>query len=282
MKKQLWAGFILCILKKTKFLFYFSFFINLVMATPLQGENLVNSDDFRSFDDRINTYFENKNFDALTKTVDKATTQYYCKIVMVLLRLGAKSSHKSTQKEILNHYLEGTLGQHSHIPLKVRASTIDLLKLDAEFANNLDPETWSKYRSVAAKLVFSAWYGLKRSLDKNFAKERKPFLNISPPIETGLPAGVDPKAIKDLDLRKKYELSIADNAEKTKFYNAQYALRKIDRKFSEKAEKYLIDVYTKPPYAHDELEKLADRRILGVDSVEELLSSVGKNSNSDR
>lgn len=255
---------------------YFILDIETGKVNAMQDEQMEILSEFEKFNNQIDAYYNNSDIEGLIKTGEEVDIQYYRQTVTICLRLGTKDLREDRQQETLNYYLKGSLGEYSSLPLKVQMSIVDFLKNDVRFSKNLNSQDCSKYRTIAAKLVFNAWNRLRRSLDKNFDMNKKPFLNVSPPIETGMPSGVTPEAIKDPVLREKYEKEIADNLIKIKYYNQQYVLHEMDKQFSDDAEKYLIDVYSKLPFALKELELFANPEILGNDTVGRLLTSVRK------
>ena len=78
-------------------------------------------------------------------------------------------------------------------------------------------------------------------------------------LETGLPAGVDPKGISDARIRAQYEKDIADNQAKTKIYNFQYRLREIARACSDAFERHISLRYSKS--CEEELVGLIDETV---------------------
>ena len=138
------------------------------------------------------------------------------------------------------------------------------------------PPDWGKDRSDKAKLWLHALRRLEQETDINFDFSDRPYLNIPPPQETGLPSGVAPEAIKDPWLRAQYEAAIQANAEKARKYNHQFMMRHLNETFTRRAERYLIGTYAKPPFAVDELKRLLDANLKDVGRKERILSGVRK------
>lgn len=217
---------------------------------------------------------ENMVQDEQRQRTEQTERVKYTRMLKTCLRLAIKDSRDHSEQEVFEAHLSDLLGEHSNIPLELEMSVIEFLQNDILFARDLFPKTWSRYRRLAAEVLIHTWQRISASLDKDFDTDDKPFINLAPPRETGLPSGVAPKAIKDPILRKKYEQAIADNAKKAKYYSEQSQLRMLDKHFSEKAERYLREIYTRPPVALDELVQLLDPDVLGKDTVERLLASV--------
>ncbi len=157
------------------------------------------------------------------------------------------------------------------------------LRLETQFLGFLERDlaatawAWSKERSAKAKVWLTAWGRLERLINRNFDFSKRPLLNIAPPPETGLPAGVAVSAIKDRRLRAQYEIALAANEKKAEEYNRQMRLKTIDRSLPKNAEAYLVRVYSRTPYNSQELSRYLI--MYGFDSQirERILNQVEKN-----
>lgn len=176
---------------------------------------------------------------------------------------------------IVNDFYNEKIYQLSQKYIFTALSKSDSFSLDSEvkllpfLAIALAPSTaptdvtsaWAKERNIKAKLWLHAWFRLEKEIDRKFNFNDKPFLNITPPVETGLPSGVAPEAIKDARLRALYEAEITANAKKARIYNRQYILRQIEKEFPQKAENYIVSAYSKSPINPNELEQLLNTYI---------------------
>lgn len=82
-------------------------------------------------------------------------------------------------------------------------------------------------RLIALLMVLAA---VDEESDPSFDPSDVPSLSVTPPVVHGvvLDSGIDPKHVKDPQARKEYEQAIARNAEKSRRYNFQIGLRRID------------------------------------------------------
>jgi hypothetical protein len=121
---------------------------------------------------------------------------------------------------------------------------------------------WQKKRSAEAKLWASFWQKLERSIDADWNVRDRPMLSVPPP-----------NGSKDPNVLAEYNAEVEKNAGKTRKYNQQYKLRKLQKQFLPKAEKYFIRAYSLPPSNIDELRQyLAD--IADTSSKERILTTV--------
>lgn len=158
----------------------------------------------------------------------------------------------------------------------------ELLSYLQEDLNPENSKDWIKERSEKAKLWLHGWRRLEKETDSGFNIKDRPFLNIVPPAETHLPAGVAPEAIKDAKLRAEYTAAIAANAEKARKYNRQYILRRDGPAFIKQAKEYLVRAYSKPPQNTEELRKYLTTYITDTTARRTLLSELRKNFQRDR
>jgi hypothetical protein len=115
---------------------------------------------------------------------------------------------------------------------------------------------------------------LLAEIKKDFNFEDLPDENIQPPLETGLPAGIDPMHIEDSILRKRYEMEIEKNRLKTEIYNKQIQLHQIFNDYPTKLENYLLDVYSANQEDIVSLNKLFKQTALEEPFQKKIISSL--------
>lgn len=116
--------------------------------------------------------------------------------------LGVKQAALETEFQLLNH--------HQYASLQLGWSN------DENYA--------AQRKSITLKWI-NAWSKLETDLDSNFNHDAVPMLNVAPPEASGMPAGVDPKAIEDPKLRVEYEKAIEANAQHLAYYTRQIQVR---------------------------------------------------------
>lgn len=126
----------------------------------------------------------------------------------------------------------------------------------------------AEQRAEAAKVILHVYARLVSNTDPTFDFSRRPFLNISPPLETGLPSGVSPDSIKDENLRRQYEEEIRKNAQHIKAYNMQSLLRRLKEQYGSLIEQCLIGMYSQGPA--DELHELLNQFKIGEDAKDRI------------
>lgn len=142
---------------------------------------------------------------------------------------------------------------------------------------------WTRERREKTILWLHALRRLEKQRDSSFdINDRKnlPSMRVSPPSETGLPAGTPPSAIKDLRLRAKYEAAIAENRRKSKRVDQQLPLLLRGPQFKTRAERWLIQAYSQPPVRTAELKSYLRIYMQDEKARQRILSEVEKNAKS--
>ncbi|MGD0838334.1 MAG: hypothetical protein ABSB49_16975 [Polyangia bacterium] len=109
------------------------------------------------------------------------------------------------------------------------------------------------------QLLLAAFNHIDAKIKPDFNFRDLPAVNIAPPPETGLPAGVDPSGIADPTIRARYETEIAANQAKAKLYEFQLGLRKAERTCTDSFDRHVYMHYTKSSEA--DLAKLIDETV---------------------
>lgn len=138
-------------------------------------------------------------------------------------------------------------------------------------------QEWAQQRKKDVEVRFHAWKRLIDSIDPKWDPNDKFVRNVAPPLETGLPSGVVPEAIKDPKLRAEYEEAIDNNRQKAEKYLEQSRLRDWLKRFPKRAEEYIIQAYSKPPFAVEELKQYLDKYVADTKTKARILDAVTKN-----
>jgi hypothetical protein len=138
---------------------------------------------------------------------------------------------------------------------------------------------WISERRETTGFWLRAWQRLEKELDPSYdPNDRKNniSLRVYPPVETGLPPGTPPSAIKDPKLRAKYQAAIADNNRKSKKANQQIPLIRSGPSFRSRAEYVLIHLYSQPPSRNLELKRYLESYIRDAAARKRILDAVEK------
>jgi hypothetical protein len=210
---------------------------------------------------KVDSFLSTRNLDSLEAVVDRESTKwqkrnrqsfltYLLKICSVLSSYDW--SDESRQSLLLSRYaiLAVTSGE---LPLQEYVQFVEFLTLDPI---KVDEAIWKSLCLRKAQFFLEARRRLTASVDPTFSFDDRPELNVKTPPNSGMPNGISPESIKDPKLRSEYESAIARNSAKAQRYNDQYWLKKNTQRFSEEAERYLVNAYERPPADLPQLEGL--------------------------
>jgi len=145
--------------------------------------------------------------------------EYYAKIMLEIC--GPISSWHFNQegKHVLaRKYALSALADPNKISLETELELIGHVMTDMVTPRAPKEQEWADQRKKDVEVRFHAWKRLIDAIDPNWDPNDKAVRNVAPPIETGLPSGVVPEAIKDPKLRAEYEAAIDKNRQKAERY----------------------------------------------------------------
>jgi hypothetical protein len=145
--------------------------------------------------------------------------------------------------------------QHDDVAaLRDAVDLIDGLQPDPKASAGAPP-----FREEKLRLFLTVFNGIDAKRIPDFDFEKRPSMTSVPPSETGLPAGVDPGAIRDPKLRVLYEKEIAADQAKVKLYGLQVKLREVDGTCTEAMERHVSATYFRSSVG--ELDQLVDEAV---------------------
>ena len=227
-----------------------------------------------------------KNYGELADNIEKKWSiknkEYYARLMLEICKPLSSGTFKDDRRyELARKYAFSALNFSDDIPLPLELELIGHVTTVATGSSIGNKFPMQRREDVIVRL--HAWKRLLNSIDPKWNSNDLPSSTVIPPQSTGRPAGIAPKAIKDMKVRKEYEVAIQQNKEKAEKYNEQYDLRKWLKRFPKKVADYIIQMYSQPPFDTNELKKmLADfpdqeAKNLIIDSVEKNISNSVKN-----
>ncbi|WDE96050.1 hypothetical protein PQO03_10025 [Lentisphaera profundi] len=108
-----------------------------------------------------------------------------------------------------------------------------------------------------------------------------PLMNVIPPLETGLPAGVSPENIQDLQLRAEYEANIKENSKVAKQRLQRTFLRNHQAVLIRKVAAAIVENYSQGEDAETELTEILTKNIKSEKIKNQILEQV-KNVRADK
>lgn len=174
---------------------------------------------------------------------------------LMLQAVARLSSHpfedRKESRRLAAEFAVIALGRSGAITLKDQVYLTRYARISRSIPES--PEEWLLERRKNMKLWFQTWKRLNDAIDPDWTRETT-YFNLAPPLETGLPSGVAPEAVKDPKLRAQYEADLQENARKAKRNLEQSQARKLKRSFQPWAIRYIVAAYSHLPGALEELK----------------------------
>ncbi len=234
----------------------------------------------------LQSFRETKNIDGLENFVEEIEKKWYSmdkaryfNLVLNTCTLLSSYAFKDYHREIslLQKYAILVLKKSDEMPLGMELKLLLLLPEPPGYPYaEIREEAWPKQRAYRTMLYLHGQQRLHKEIDPDFDFDDMPKRNIAPPLGTSSGSGVAPEHINDPTLRAEYEAAIAQNAQKASIYNWQHKLRQLERMFSPKAEQYIVQAYSTPPFNIEELEQLLETHNIGEENKLKILDSVRK------
>jgi len=139
-------------------------------------------------------------------------------------------------------------------------------------------EDFAQGRKKDVQIRLHAWKRLIDAIDPNWDPNEEIWSPNAVGLNMGLPAGgIAPEGIKDPKLRAEYEAALQKNRQKIERHSQQRRLHDWLKRFPKRAEQYIIQAYSRPPFNLEELEKYLNQYIADKKIRARIIDAVTKN-----
>lgn len=236
------------------------------MRDSIDSGQIVKLEDYEKFTDEILKKWSQRN------------KEKYSRLILQIcgpLRSGQFSDDR--QYDVARKYALSILGEPNEIPVIMELELTGYVVTLTHLPNPPKGEDFAQRRKKEVDIHLHAWKRLIDSIDPKWDPCDLPLLNVSPPPSSGLPSGVSPEAIKDPKIRAEYENAIEKNRQKAERHLEQYTLRKWLNRFPKRAEIYIVDAHSKPPFNLEELKQYLDKYKINEKTKTRIIETVTKN-----
>lgn len=192
-------------------------------------------------------------------------------------RLG-NQDEKST---IVEKYALLALARKEEMPVLIEADLVGYLQpqeYKTLFKNTLSKKNWTDYRKARASIALHLLGRINTQTDPNFDFSGIRIFNDIPPTLKKYPSGILPETVSDPKLRAEYEAYIkAEEAFRIK-NNEQLALKQLNQFLVPLQQKYVVDLYSVPPYNLAELKALLNKYPLDAVTKQKIVDQVTTNT----
>jgi hypothetical protein len=204
--------------------------------------------------------------------------EYYAKLMLAIC--GPISSWHFNQegKHVLaRKYALSVLSDPNKIPLETELELIGHVMTDMVTPRAPKGQEWAQVRKKDVEVRFHAWKRLLDTIDPNWDPNEELWSPNAVGAFMGLPSGIAPEGVKDPKLRAEYEAALQKNRDKIERHSAQRRLHDWLKRFPKRAEEYIIQAYSKPPFDVEELKQYLDKYIADTKTKARILDAVTKN-----
>lgn len=155
--------------------------------------------------------------------------------------------------ELRRRYALLALEKSDEIPLELEIDLTGRVTTTMIGPSAPKDQVWEQIRRKDVEVRMKTWRRLLDSIDPKWDPNESILSPNAVASELGFPGTVEPQSIKDPHLRAEYEAAIDANRQEIENYVKQNQLHKWLKHYPNRAEEYVIQAYSTPPYNNEEL-----------------------------
>jgi hypothetical protein len=204
--------------------------------------------------------------------------EHYAKLMLEICGPISSGRFKTDNRSsIARKYALSALADPNKISIKTELELIGHVMTTMITRIAPDGQEWAQQRKVDVEVRLHAWKRLIDTIDPNWDPNEVLLSPNAVGSDMGLPSSIAPESVKDPKLRAEYEASLQKNREKSERYTEQYRLHDWLKRFPKRAEEYIIQAYSKPPFNVEELKQYLKEYIADDKTRAKILNAVSKN-----
>ena len=174
-------------------------------------------------------------------------------------------------------YALAVLTQPDRITLDTELELIGYIMTNTGLPKSPKGEELAQRRRKDVEIRLHAWKRLNNSIDPKWDPNEVIWSPNAVGADMGLPSGISPEGVGDPNLRAKYEAALKENQEKIERYTNQNRLHKWLKRYLPQAEKYIVQLYSAPPYNNEELKQLLEKYKIDRKTQTRIINAVDAN-----
>lgn len=249
----------------------------LVLPARGEGSNSQEERKIRRFLERINTVRGGSTTTTIRSLINdihaewqsKKDTGYFHVVLALCDALSsANSAGDAFYKESRRSLAAEAVDTAGEKPIDTEVMLMLHLQDDWDYRRNeVAIDQWQADRQTRVRRWLKVWNRLREEKLRWEKKVGGPYrLNMRPPLG----------AMKDPALRKEYEDARAENSRRAEISQKKSNLKNLDSRFTASAKRYIVNTYSNPPFANEELEKLLTESGLDANTRAEIVNEVKK------
>jgi len=202
--------------------------------------------------------------------------QYFAELTLRMVRpLSSGRFNERRQFTLARTYVLAAVGEPNKISLETEFELTETLMY---MVHEPADEAFARLRRMDAEAILHLWKRLTDTIDPNWDPNDHAYLNVPLPPGVIGTSGMAPQMIEDPKQRAAYEEAIEKNRLKAETRHTQLMARRWLKSFSPPAKQYIVQMYSKPPYATEELTQLLMQLIPDEQVRTGILNAVWKNT----
>jgi hypothetical protein len=229
---------------------------------------------------QVNNLEEYEKFaDEIQKKWSQRNKEYNARLILEICGpLSSGTFADDRRHDVARKYALSVLSEPNEIPLEVELDLTGHVMTETVTPRAPKGQDWAQRRKKDVEIRLHAWKRLIDSIDPNWDPNEVLLSPNAVGTGMGLPSGsIAPESIKDPKLRAEYEAALQKNREQIERYTKQYRLHDWLKGFPKKAEGYIVQAYSKPPFNLEQLKQYLEKYLTDTKTKTRILDAVTKN-----
>ena len=219
-----------------------------------------------------------KSFPMKSKKWAKRNKEYNARVILEICGpLSSGTFPGDRRYDVARRYALSVLADANDIPLKTELELTGHVMTSKYTRNAPKGEDFAQRRKKDVEIRLHAWKRLLGAIDPNWDPNEVVGSPNSVGALMGLPSGISPESIKDPKLRAEYEAALQKNREQIERRVKQYRLHDWLKHYPKRAEGYIVQMYSQPPFNLEELKQYLEKYVVDKKTRARILDAVKKN-----
>jgi hypothetical protein len=205
--------------------------------------------------------------------------EYYARLMLALCGpLSSGTFPEDRRYDLAGEYALSALSDPARISLETELELIGHVMTPIRIPGAATGQKLADRRREDVAMRLHAWKRLRDAIDPNWDPNEVIVSPNAVAVQMGLPiSGMAPEAVKDERRRAKYVAALEENRRKSERYSEQRRLHRWLDAFPRRAEAYIIQLYSEPPFNPGELKQYLKRYGADEEAQARISSAVEQN-----
>ncbi|UCH50379.1 MAG: hypothetical protein JSV54_04950 [Chloroflexota bacterium] len=216
--------------------------------------------------------------DEIQKKWSRRNKEYNARLILEICGpLSSGTFEDDRRHDIARKYALSVLEKSEEISVEMELKLTGHVMTSKYKRNAPKGEDLAQRRKKDVEIRLHAWKRLLDAIDQNWDPNEEIWSPNAVGALMGLPSGMAPEGIKDPKLRAEYEAALQKNREEIERHTKQYRLHDWLKSYPKRAERYIVKVYSRPPFNLGELKQYLGKYAVDEKTRARILAAVTKN-----